>query len=118
MLKLATKKDPQASQEVKDITLPNLGAMKFVMGVTDEGYEIMYIKKKDFVPLTSLDRYKDLAPMNYYCRHEVKLSAFDKLVGVEIDQKLAIKIGDLRKWLIEQDALLGEILSSRRDVKL
>lgn len=104
--------------DLKDITLTHLGKMHFLMSMEGDGCDIMYIKKKDFIELDSLDKYKAVCPTNYYCKHTVKLSAFDAMMGIELDQKIAIKTGELRKWLIEQDRIMGEILSSRRQVKL
>lgn len=105
----------QAKDESWDIMLPNLGYFYFVKRSTDDGVALMYVRKKDYNPDAAiLDPY----PANYYCRSEIKLTAFEKLCRVDLDTKVAIKTGELRKWLIAQDGFLTEIQGCRRSVEL
>lgn len=100
-----------------DIRLPNLGALYFVKTRTMDGVYLSYVKRKDFVAISSADKYKAYAPKDYYCRAEVKLGTWDAFIGKTLDTKIREVAIALRRWLIHQDTLLGEITSSRREVK-
>jgi len=102
-----------------DITLPHLGPMYFMMSPTeDRGAMLYYIKKKDLISFDGSDGWRRGIPLDYYCRFKVRLNILEEGFGVELDTKIQSSIPKFKRWLIDQDNHLGELLTSRRTVRL
>ena len=102
-----------------DITLPHLGQMCFTVTATDDNGAILYyIRKKDMVSFTGSDGWVRGMPLDYYGSYKIKLNAVDVFLGFELDEKIQKTIPKFKRWLIDQDTYLGELLGSRRTAKL
>lgn len=102
-----------------DIHLPHLGPMCFMMSPThDNGATLYYVKKKDLLSFESGDGWRRGIPVDYYCSYKVKRNALDNFLGKELDTKIYETIPRFKRWVIDQDTFLGELLGSRRHARI